>query len=173
MTPELEWSHDVGEIPEAGLALDRRATPAARAGIAAALDLIACNRLEAHYKLRPLSQGRYLLEGTIEADIVQTCVVTLDPVESRISEPFEVEFRPWPSGPGVSEFDALEARDIEPLEGDIIPVGRIVYEQLASAIDPYPRKDGAELDQPVAEAGETAEEDVSPFAVLKRLQPKE
>lgn len=171
MSAELEWSHSVGEIPETGLAAERRATPEARTRIAAALDLIACSRLEARYSLQPLAQGRYLLEGTIDADVVQTCVVTLEPVEGHISEPFEVEFRPWPSGAGVTEFDALEARDIEPLEGDKIPVGRIVYEQLASAIDPYPRKEGAMLEQP-AEKTEEVEEAVNPFAVLKQLKPK-
>jgi len=171
MAAELNWSHSLGEIPESGLTAERHATPAARAEIAAALDLLACKRLQARYKVTPLSQGRYLLEGTVEADVVQACVVSLEPVESRIAEPFEVEFRPWPSGVSVAEFDALEAIDIEPLEGDTIPVGRIVYEQLASAIDPYPRKQGATLEQPASEAAEMREE-AGPFAVLKQLKPK-
>lgn len=170
MAAELDWTYGIGDIPESGLSAERRATPAACAGIAAALDLVACNRLEARYEIKPLSQGRYLLEGSLEADITQSCVVTLEPVESHLLEPFEVEFRPG-APTGVAEFDALEARDIEPLEGGVIPVGRIVYEHLASAIEPYPRKEGAVLDQQVSGRRE-AEEGTSPFAVLKQLRPK-
>lgn len=166
---ELDWTYGIGEIPESGLSAERHATPAARAAIAAVLDLVACDRLEASYEVKPLSQGRYLLQGTVVADIIQSCVVTLEPVESRLVEPFEVEFRPGaPSG--VAEFDALEVRDIEPLEGGVIPVGRIVYEHLASAIDPYPRKEGVVL-EPLS-SGSDGDQDASPFAVLKQLRPK-
>lgn len=171
MTAELEWSHSVSDIPDSGLAAERHAKPAALAQLAKALDLVACDRLEARYEVMPLSQGRYLLEGTLEADVTQTCVISLDPVEARIIEPFEVEFRPGLAVTGIAEFDALEVRDIEPLEGGTIPVGRIVYEHLASAINPYPRKEGMELEQPSAN-GREGNVEAGPFAVLKQLKQK-
>lgn len=170
MAAELDWSYSISDIPETGLAAERRATPAARAEIAAALDLLACNRLETRYEVKPLSQGWYLLVGTLEADVTQSCVVTLEPVESHLVEPLEVEFRPGLPA-GVAEFDALEARDIEPLEGGAIPLGRIVYEHLASAIDPYPRKEGVVLEQPSG-GSKDAEEGANPFAILKQLKPE-
>ncbi|MCL4765285.1 MAG: DUF177 domain-containing protein [Hyphomicrobiaceae bacterium] len=171
MAAELDWVHSVGEVPESGLQGERRATPAQRAAVASALDLIACDRLEASYQLKPLAQGRYLLKGSLEAEVEQSCVVTLEPVASRISEAFEVELRPGlPGTASVAEFDALEARDIEPLEGGIIPLGQIVYEHLASAIDPYPRKEGVVLEQSAFRADTQAE--ASPFAVLKQLKAK-
>jgi len=173
MAIEHEWVHSLAEIPEAGLETRRSATAAAREKLASDLDLISCDRLDAHYAVSRLSQGRYLLQGTLEADITQTCVVTLDPVETHIVEPFEVEFRPESQGTaGVAEFDALETRDIEPLEGETIPVGRIVYEQLASAIPAYPRKEGATFEPPASEAHETKAAS-NPFAVLKNLKRKE
>src|SRR5690606_25443207 len=138
MVELLDWTHTVSDIPEGGLAAVRHATPEAREKIAEALDLISCDRLAARYEIKPLSQGRYLLAGTLEAEVTQACVVTLEPVETLVTEPFEVEFRPGlPEVAGIPEFDALEARDIEPLEGQSIPVGRIVYEHLASAIPAY------------------------------------
>ncbi len=170
MTPELEWSHRVSDIPETGLAAERHATPEARAKIAAELDLLACSRLEARYEVRPLKHGRYLLQGELQADVTQTCVVTLEPVEDHIVEPFEVEFRPV-SAEQVVEFDALEPREIEQLENGTIPVGRIVYEHLASAPNPYPRKEGVAFEQPASEQGK-GESSGSPFAILERLKSK-
>jgi len=168
MAAEIEWSHKIGEVPAIGLSAERHATPALRAEIAATLDLIACERLDVRYDITPLSQGRYLLEGTLVADVTQSCVVTLEPVETHLVEPFEVEFRPEaPDAEDEVEFDALESRDIEPLEGDTIPVGRIVYEQLASAVPAYPRKEGAAFEQPPEpEATRSA----GPFAVLEQLK---
>lgn len=169
MAAQLEWSHSIGDIPQTGLAAERHATPAARAEIAAGLDLIACERLDARYEIKPLSQGRYLLQGMLEADVTQSCVVTLESVETHVVEPFEVEFRPGlTEAAGGAEFDALEARDIEPLEGDSIPVGRIVYEHLASAIPAYPRKEGVAFEQPPEP--ERVEPPASPFAVLQQLK---
>jgi len=171
MTSELEWSHRVSDIPETGLAAERHATPEARAKVAAELDLLDCARLDARYEVKPLKHGRYLLQGELEADVTQTCVVTLEPVEGHIVEPFEVEFRPGPPAEQVVEFNALEVRDIEPLENGTIPVGRIVYEHLASALNPYPRKEGVAFEQPASEQGEE-EASGSPFAILEQLKSK-
>lgn len=169
MVEMLDWTHDIGDIPEAGLAAVRLATPEAREKIAAALDLISCERLAARYEIKLLPQGRYLLVGTLEADVTQTCVVTLEPVETLVTEPFEVEFRPGlPEAAGIPEFDALEARDIEPLEGQSIPVGRIVYEHLASAIPAYPRKEGVAFEPPPEPKG--LEPAAGPFANLDKLK---
>jgi len=171
MPIERDWTHSVTEIPEEGLRVKRQATPAVREALAAELDLIACERLEVRYSVKPLSQGRFLLKGTLEADVVQTCVVSLDPVETRLVEPFEVEF--WPGleeTPEVIEFDPLDTREIEPMEGNIIPVGRIIYEQFASAVPIHPRKEGAVFEPP---SPREADAPVNPFAVLKNLKQQE
>lgn len=169
MAAKPEWTHSTSDIPETGLAVERHATPTVRLEIADALDLIACERLDARYEIRRLTRGRYLLQGTLEADVTQSCVVTLEPVETHVVEPFEVEFRPGlPDTAGIAEFDALEARDIEPLEGESIPVGRIIYEQLAAAIPAYPRKEGVAFEQPPGPEGTDAP--AGPFAVLDQLR---
>ena len=169
MVEALEWTHTTGDVPEAGLAAVRHATPAARQQIAEALDLMSCDRLAARYEIKPLTQGRYLLVGTLEAEVTLACVVTLEPVETVVTDSFEVEFRPGlPEVAGIPEFDALEARDIEPLENQSIPVGRIVYEHLASAIPTYPRKAGVAFEPPPEPKG--LEPPTSPFAVLEKLK---
>ena len=50
-----------------------------------------------------------------------------------------------------------------------LDAGRTVYEHLATALDPYPRKAGAELPPEVAETEPRAESD-NPFAVLARMK---
>jgi hypothetical protein len=47
------------------------------------------------------------------------------------------------------------ADEPEPLEGDRIDLGEIVAEELALAIDPYPRAPGAELAAAAPAAGDT------------------
>ena len=168
MSDRLDWSHTLSEIPEHGITRRRSADAEVRAAIAADLDIVGCQRLDVSYEIKPLMQGRFLLAGRLQADVTQSCVVTLEPVNSRIDETFEVEFRP--GARPDAQFDALDERDIEPLEGEVIPVGRIVYEQLASALDPYPRAAGAEFD-PEKARPEDAEAS-NPFAVLKSLKPK-
>ena len=169
MVTQLDWSYTLSEIPEDGLSSRRSASAEQRAALAAELDLLDCKRLDVRYEIRPLSHGRYRLTGKLEADVTQNCVVSLEPVDSHIHEPIDVEFRPGerPSG----DFDALDDREIEPLEdGGVIPVGRIVYELLSSSLDPYPRKEGIEL-QPESSAPDGPEARDNPFAVLKNLKP--
>jgi uncharacterized metal-binding protein YceD (DUF177 family) len=174
MSAPITWAHDTDAITEYGLEVERVATAEERVELAKALELVACDRLETRYTIRPLANGQYLATGTVEAAVVQSCVVTLEPVNSRIVERFEVDF--WPPEklpePGSGGFDVLAAPDCEPIEGGIIPIGRIVYEHVATALDPYPRKEGAEFRWRDPEDRPDDERRDSPFAVLAKLKPK-
>ena len=175
MTAELAWDHATTDIPETGLASDRIAAPDELDGLARALDLIACRGLAAHYAIAPAGMGRYRLTGTLRAEVSQACVVTLEPVSGTIEEAFEQAF--WPQedmpAPRSGEVNLDEAPDPEPIVAGQIPVGRVVFECLAAALDPYPRAAGATLDrlaaaprEGVGRAGE------SPFAVLASIKTK-
>jgi uncharacterized metal-binding protein YceD (DUF177 family) len=168
----LTWSHAAHEIPQGGLSQQRTATDAERAAVANELGVLDCLRLDARYDIRALAAGRYMLSGSLRADVVQSCVVTLEPVTATVNEAFAVEF--YPPGENVEgsagDIDPFETVDIEPLLHGRIPVGRVVYEQLASGLDPYPRAEGAQLEwsEPKGEEGAAQ----SPFDVLKQLRPK-
>ena len=175
MSEPLDWSHALGEIGETGLARERRASEAERAALARALDTLAVTDLRAVYEIQPLARGRYQLTGDIEASVTQSCVVTLEPVDGRVAERFEAEFMPAGELAGAErqeeEMEALAAADLEPIVHERIEVGRVVYEQVAAALDPYPRKDGARLEQPGAsESGR--DESGGPFAALAKLRPR-
>lgn len=102
--------------------------------------------------------------GSIEADLGRRCVVSLEDMRERIAEDFAVDFttEPAPEPDGEIEAD-LDAP--EPLRGDTIDLGDVLLEQLVLAMDPHPRKEGA---QPPEDRG--AGDGSSPFDVLKDLK---
>jgi uncharacterized metal-binding protein YceD (DUF177 family) len=169
MTVPLNWSHRVTEVPDGGLNARQEATPAQRAAVAQALDIVGCEELKADYTVRGLGQGRYTMTGRLSARLTQRCVVTLDPIAARLKEDFEVAF--WPAGSlpdvGEDEVEALSLPEIEPIQNGVIEVGRVLYDILAAALDPYPRKDDARFDWEEDDGGDVAE---NPFAALKKLK---
>jgi len=66
-----------------------------------------------------------------------------------------------------------DAPEPEPIVAGQIAVGRVVFESLAAALEPYPRKPGAVLDwQAPLPADAAATTATSPFAVLANLKTK-
>jgi uncharacterized metal-binding protein YceD (DUF177 family) len=163
----LDWKYDTRAIPEAGLPVTREATAEERATVAAAMDLVACTRLVARFEVTPAAAGRVLLKGAVDVTVTQTCVVTLEEIERRYSAPLDLEF--WPAETLAEDeegdIDPLGA-DREPIEDGRIDVGRIAYEELVSAIDPFPRRDGAAVDWEDKEGAARTH----PFAQLARLK---
>ena len=161
---------------EPGLSAEREATAEELARIARALDLLACTSLEADYTIAPTVGGRYRLSGRSAPTISQACVVTLEPVDSTIDEAFEAMF--WPQErmpePADGELAIDEEPEREPIVAGQIAVGRVVFESLAAAIDPFPRKPDATLDLQQSPAADAArDKPASPFAVLANLKPKD
>ena len=173
--PELAWDYAIQDVPERGLSDQRQASAEELAGTARALDLLACKSLAAEFTIMPTLDGRYHLAGRLRAEIVQACVVTLDPVDSLIDEPFDVTFWPEEQMPALSggALDIDEEPDPVPIVAGQIAVGRVVFEHLAAAIDPFPRKPDAMLDRHSTVAGEgSSSASDGPFAVLANIKPK-
>lgn len=144
-----------------------------RAKLASAYDLIAVRRFSATAELDAGPRGSVEVAGRVVADIVQTCVVSLEPVEAHIDEPFSVRFvrpadAPPPPKPGaevVVDPDRVDPPEV--LTGPTIDVGAIAEEAFVLAIDPYPRAPGAALPSELAAGSEPVIE--SPFAALAGL----
>lgn len=172
---EQAWSHGTAEIPGSGLEQVREATAAERAALTAELDILSVDRLVVRYHIAPGARGRYRLTGTLNADVVQACVVTLEPVAATIEDRIDVEFRPSSqikAEPTSAEAEAgvFEAEEHEPIEHNRIAVGRIVAETLAAALPSHPRAPGAELEQSEARPPDSA--GTNPFAALAGWKPK-
>jgi uncharacterized metal-binding protein YceD (DUF177 family) len=125
------------------------ATAEERAALADVLDLQAIGRLVATLQLRRLASGLVEVKGELESEVVQTCVVTLEPVPAQIRESFRLTFGDAEPEPLLSEIDISfdDSDPPEPIEDGKIDLGALVAEQLSLALDPYPRKEGAAIPQ--------------------------
>ena len=151
--PQPELSHLVtpSELGRREVVIEIEADGEARAGLARRFGLLDLPALHATVRLTWLRGAKVLrVGGRIRARAVQSCVVTLEPVEYAIDTPFEIRLAP-DDGAADGADDSL-AEDIasvdavEPLIGDSLDVGEVVAEELALALEPYPRKPGASID---------------------------
>ncbi len=132
--------------------------PDERAAIARRLHILGLARLEVRFSLRRLPAGIVEADGTLTAEVTQQCVVSLEPVEQSVGEQFTVRFVPAGTEDDVLDPDAI---DEIPYEADRIDLGEAAVEQLALALDPFPRKPGSSLPP----GGESAS--IHPFASLR------
>jgi uncharacterized metal-binding protein YceD (DUF177 family) len=150
------------------------ATDKERAALAQRFDLVSLDTLTASFTLKRVRKDLVRVKGRVSADLVQACVVTLDPIPARIDERFEVDFLEG-AQPAVAdlELDAEAAEAPEPTPDGWIDLGELAAEQLGLAMDPYPRKPDAEVPNEWTvepEAGPVAAERSNPFAILEKLK---
>ena len=136
------------------------------AALAARMGLIAVDSLAAEATVRRLSgDALYRVRGRISADVVQACVVTLDPVPGHVEEDFDELYATEGYEPPE---DDEEAELPEIFDGQEIDLGELVAQILLLSLNPYPRAPGAELALKNA-----ADEDVSdrrrPFEGLAEM----
>lgn len=164
----------VGEIPDAGTVRTISAEPSERAALAADLGLQGIDSLSAEIALTPRGRREIVLEGTVKAEIVQTCVVSLVPVPQTVEESFSLRLLRSPIGETAApkphaeiQIDPDAPEPPEVLAGNTIDLGEIVTEYFILGIDPYPRAPGAELPPEAADLGDSQD---SPFAALASLK---
>jgi len=163
----------VAQIPDTGLHRDIEADQAVCAAVADVGGLREVLAVKASLDVTPVSRGRYRVAGRVWGRIGQTCVVTLDPMETDIDEPIDLIFAPPDQIPQMADLvDEAEESDAEipdppePIENGIIDLGRLATDALYLAVDPYPRKPDAVF-EPLVEAPDP---DDHPFAALKALK---
>lgn len=146
---------------------------AARAVIAAALNLIELSEFTFKGELYPIGRADVGLKADLKALVVQPCSVTLAPVRSRIADATEMRFQYDYTPPNADEWE-ISAEDSEALP-ESIDVAAIGIEALALALPLYPRARGAEFGEAVfAAPGEKplTTEELKPFAGLAGLAAK-
>jgi uncharacterized metal-binding protein YceD (DUF177 family) len=132
-----------------------------REALAGRLGLPALTSLKAAFALHREDSGPVVLaHAVLDASVVQTCAVSLDEFEARITEDFTVRFVP-----AGSETDTLDpdAPDEIPYQGGAIDLGEATAEQLALALDPFARKPDAVFESETEPA-------VKPFTALQSLR---
>lgn len=130
--------------------------------IAARLGILSVDSLTADLELFRDLTGDVNLVGRIVADVRQVCVVTLDPVAQHVESSIFQRF----SGQNDEEEEGEDEDPVEPIVEGEIEVGDVIVQNLALALDPYPRAPGAEFEEVDDEAGKPT----GPFAALAALR---
>lgn len=178
--PEFARVVDLRQIRDLpGFDFDISPDPAEAAALARLLGARSVRKLRFAGRLTPLAKGGWRLDAALGATVVQTCVVSLEPVTTRIDEAVRRAFLPTAAAAAAEVVVAPEDDDeIEPLR-DRIDLGRIATEALALALPAYPRKAGATLaaadgraDDPAGAAAADDEDAPRPFAALAALRAK-
>lgn len=186
-----EWSARVcaAQVPAGGQWIKLVANDTARKSVAERLAVRSIENLEAKIHLTPKNSGHILeVEGTLEADVVQDCVVSLAPVQSHIEDQFSAWYANYDQAASFTkaqhklkatmEMDEVqmmdESDDPEPMEKGEVDVAELVIQYLSLAINPYPKNDSVkseEAEPPSDSAKESLR--MNPFAALKNWRPKD
>jgi len=170
MTPEFSRPERIDTIGEGAREVAIQADAAERAGVARRFGLVAVDRLSARFAIRRAGDA-ILAEGTVEAEVVQACSATGDPLPARIREAVSLRF--VEPGTGEDEVElADDALDTIEIEGGAIDLGEAAAETMALALDPFPRSPRAA--EVLRAAGVVEEDEVAtgPLAGLKALLGK-
>jgi len=144
----------VARLPKDGLPVVFEADEAQREALAKAHGVRSVDAYKADLLVTAWKRHGVKVVGTVEADITQECVVSLEPIEAHLEEDVEGLFLPADSKLGRLGFDtggeividADGADSPELFSGDTIDAGELAEQFFGLAIDPYPRKSGVSLD---------------------------
>ncbi len=142
--------------------------------IAKALGLDGLRKLSFQGTIQPLGKSDWQLKGALGATVVQPCVVTLEPVVTRIDTDVVRTFlRDYEENRDPeAEIEIPEDDTTEPL-GVWIDPAAVMLEALTLALPEYPRKADATVEPVrVTEPGKAAmtDEEARPFAGLAALK---
>lgn len=166
--------------------LDRRAptrfdlTPdaGARAALAAALDLLSLPSVRFRGLVHPQGRADLVLRGDLEATVVQSCVVTLEPVTTALHDRVERRYLADYAEPAGEDVEMPEDDLAEPLP-EVIDLSAVLAEALALVLPLYPRAAGAVLGSGTGGAAfappgvePLTDADLRPFAGLAALRDK-
>jgi uncharacterized metal-binding protein YceD (DUF177 family) len=165
MTQLPEWSRPVEArtITHDLRRLELGADAAERAALAARFGLVGIDRLTARFELRRVEGDLIRVTGRVEAEVVQTCVVSLEPFPAAVRGEIDELFGEGIEAGAADEWLDPEADDQpEPVENGAIDLGELAAQHLSLELDPHPRKPGATLGRPLIE-----DEPSGPFDALR------
>lgn len=171
--PEFSRPVPVDRLGEVEIPEEISAELGERVAFARRFGLLSLDRLSATLRLeRAGARNLVRVAGRLAAEVTQICVVTLEPVGAHLEKDFTLRYD-LDAAAAQGEGEAGGAREVvvepeaeeppEPVGPHGIDLGEAVAQQLAIALDPYPRAPGAALpEEPRAAEG--------PFAALESLK---
>lgn len=110
------------------------------------------------------------LRGNLRATVIQTCVVTLGPVKTKIDESVERVYSP-DVDPEEIDLDSAEEDALEPMTRTL-NIGLVATEAAALALPPYPKAKGVGAGDLITDSAADDPEKEKPFAALAALRDK-
>lgn len=173
--PPFSYGVKVGHVSTNAVSVHVEADARELVELAKAWKVEAVESLSAELQINRWKRDGIRVKGTVSAKLTQACVVTLEPIETKINEDFEQIFVPEGSKLARVATNTTAEMVLDPdgpdlpetFSGDTLDVGPIISEFVALAIDPYPRKAGAEFADHIELGDEEAAKRPSPFAALK------
>jgi uncharacterized metal-binding protein YceD (DUF177 family) len=170
-TPPLSIIYDLSNLSDAGAELTIAATPEQRDRLAEWAEVQSIDKFEAQVTLKRRSPTRFEYQADLTADIVQSCVVTLEPVPAHLALQIarSLHLTRFPRGSDIGSHELAPASDegSEELEDAHYDIAAPLQEEFSLAVEAYPRAPGV-----VFEASLEGNQPESPFAVLKSLKGK-
>jgi hypothetical protein len=172
----ISFAVSVARLPQKGMPVVVEPTREERAALAAEHGLRSVEWFRAELEVTSWRKGGVRVVGRVRAEIVQDCIVTLEPVNEAIDEPVSALFLPEGSRLAVPKrsaegeilLDAEGEDGPETFSGDTIDVGQLAEEYFALGINPYPRKAGATVEAVDADAEDSRGPLHEKLAALKR-----
>ena len=160
----------VEDIPETGLHVEVEASAEVRPQLAELAGLRSLPRISGTFDLVREGTG-VRVAGRVNARVGQTCVVTLEPIESDLDEPVDLVFAPAAASDtpnhGSADGKASDKDPPEPLLDGQVDLGAVATEFLLLGIDPYPRKAGVQFG-----ALKSDDDSARPFGALEALKKR-
>ena len=188
----IKWKLNLKDLPDEGITGEKRADKGELLALTKMLndehelDVIS---LVCTYDVKPSTitaqkdVGGCVIEGCrghfeLKAQLHQTCVVTLERIDTLVVEEFTQTFsskgghRPVViAGEDVIEDPFADEPPMKLLKGKV-QLGPLIYQYLSMAIDANPRKPGAEFAEDLAKGEDVSDKRPSPFVVLENFRHK-
>jgi len=171
----FEYLYDLSDLGRAGAEVSISLGEKQRERVSHWAGIDAVESFSAEIALKKYSPTRYAFVANLDVSIVQSCVVTLEPVPSRIERQVARELllaspvrraMPKHTSPPAPPVDDDLTEEIDSLNYDLAAP---LLEEFSLAIDPYPRAPGVAFEPPE----DSPEKTEGPFAALKALKGKE
>jgi uncharacterized metal-binding protein YceD (DUF177 family) len=166
------YPFDLTSVSQQGTELHLSPDVAEKARIAGWLGALEVSVLGATVRLAQLGNDDYSCNAEFSAEVVQACVVTLEPVRSVHSGTFSRRYRVMAKpasrrSPRTFEAEPDNEEDyLEVVGSPVIDLAAPLLEELSLVLDPYPRAAGVKFEPPK----EVSQGNDSPFAVLAKLK---
>jgi uncharacterized metal-binding protein YceD (DUF177 family) len=173
MTPEFSRVFNLDKVGQLGYKYDIKATPEELEALAERFSLISIGGLKASFDIRKArSRNEFEVEAHVVADVVQSCVVTLQDVPDHLAFEYKLNLVEGDEDRFHDDLDwhteAEKEYDLEFYQNNVIDFGEITAQYLSLELNPYPRADiTIESDELPDGYG-----DSNPFTVLDTLKSR-